>query len=306
MSQTASRRHFLKTAPLALAGFWASCRTRSAGRNPPPGHLGLQLWSVRDDMKKDPAGTVAALARMGYREVEGFGYDAGKIFGMPLQDFVRLLKDHGIAMPSIHQGMGLKDYHAETKTLSDDFKKRLDELAAVGLRYVVCPSLSADDRKQPAQIAALFEAAGAYVRPAGLRFAYHNHDVEFHEKVADGRLFYEWLLQAVDPALMTMQMDLYWVVYAGSDPLDWFRRFPGRFELCHVKDLAKTERRETVEIGDGSIDFPGIFKQGRQAGFQYYIVELEHYVTTPLQGVQRARENFLKINNLLPPTANTK
>lgn len=290
-----TRRLFLKNSTLALAGLCASRCAPGIAQRPPLTHLGLQLWSVRDDMQKDPIGTVQALTRMGYREVEGYGYEAGKIFGIPLKEFVQRLTDNGIAMPAIHHGVGLSDFGADARTLSDGAKKRLDDLAANGLHYVVCPSLSREDRGQPARVAALFQVAGEYARQAGMRFGYHNHDFEFKEKGPDGRLLYEWLLQDVDPALMTLEMDLYWVAFAGSDPLDWIRRFPGRFELCHVKDMAKTARRETVEVGDGSIDFHGIFQQRQQAGFQYFIIELEHYVTTPLQGVQHARENLLKM-----------
>ncbi|HNM26879.1 MAG TPA: sugar phosphate isomerase/epimerase, partial [Saprospiraceae bacterium] len=104
-----------------------------------------------------------------------------------------------------------------------------------------------------------------------------------------------WLLQEVDPALMTMELDLYWAVYAGQKPADLFHKYPGRFRLCHVKDMAKTPQRQTVEVGDGSIDFAAIFKDSKLAGLQYYVIELEHYATTPLNGVKRARENFRKI-----------
>ena len=114
-------------------------------------------------------------------------------------------------------------------------------------------------------------------------------------KGPDGRLMNEWLLQEIDPKVMSMEMDIYWVCFAGYNPRDWFRHYPGRWELCHAKDMAKTEKRETVEVGDGSIDFASIFKQGKLAGLQYHIVELEHYKTTPMEGVERARENFLKL-----------
>lgn len=290
-----SRRRFLQASSLALAGQWADRQLPFLMEKPPVRHLGVQLYSVRDDVGRDPAGTLKALAAMGYKEVEGFGYNDGKWFGLPLKDFNKLLKDNGLRMPSTHHGMSLKDFDPAKKTLSDGLKRSIDQLAGAGIRYIICPWVDMAERAQVTQLTALCQAVGDYVHQAGAQFAYHNHDFEFTAKGPDGRLLYEWLLQEVDPKRMVMEMDLYWVVYAGQKPSDWFKRFPGRFKLCHVKDMAKTPKRETVEVGDGSIDFPGIFKERKLAGFQYYIVELEHYKTTPLQGVQRGRENFLKM-----------
>ena len=151
------------------------------------------------------------------------------------------------------------------------------------------------ERSQVDKLVKVLAAVGEYVNKAGMRFAYHNHDFEYKLKGPDGRLVVEWLLHEVDPKLMAMEMDIYWVCFAGHNPLDWFRLYPGRWELCHAKDMAKSEKRQTIEVGDGSIDFNTIFKQSAQAGLKYYIVELENYQTTPMAGVQKAREGFLKL-----------
>jgi sugar phosphate isomerase/epimerase len=287
-----SRREFLKNTSLALAGT-ALLPATSYEKRLNVRHLGVQLWSVREDMGKDPAASVKALAGYGYREVEGFGYTEGKMFGMPLKDYVKLLKDNGITMPTTHHMVTSKDLNGSD--ISDAAKKAIDDFAANGARYVICPYMLDDDRLRVPDMVKLYEATGAYAKKAGLRFAYHNHSFEYEKRGPDGRLLIEWLLHEVDPKLMAMQMDIYWVAFANHNPLDWFRLYPGRWELCHAKDLAATEKRESIEVGDGVIDFSSIFKQSQLAGLQHYVIELEHYKTTPLQGVGRARANFLKI-----------
>ncbi|HNE27961.1 MAG: sugar phosphate isomerase/epimerase [Saprospiraceae bacterium] len=295
MSNSNSRRRFIQQSSLAMAAFWAERHLPFASRMAKPKHLGLQLWSVRDDMGKSASGTLKALADMGYREVEGFGFREGKIFNMPLLEFTGLLKSNGMKMYSTHFDLGVSDLNEKDGSLSDRAKKSIDTLAGAGVRYAICPWIGEADRSKPEKLVSLCQAAGQYAQKAGIHFGYHNHDFEFNIKAGDGRMVYEWLLQEVDPALMTMELDLYWAVYAGQKPADLFHKYPGRFRLCHVKDMAKTPQRQTVEVGDGSIDFAAIFKDSKLAGLQYYVIELEHYATTPLNGVKRARENFRKI-----------
>jgi sugar phosphate isomerase/epimerase len=287
-----SRREFLKNTSLALAGT-ALLPAATYEKRLNVRHLGVQLWSVREDMGKDPAASVKALAGYGYREVEGFGYGEGKMFGMPLKDYVKLLKDNGITMPTAHHMVTSKDLSGSD--ITDAAKKAIDDFAANGARYVICPYMLDDDRLRVPDMVKLYQAAGAYAKKAGVRFAYHNHDFEYEKRGPDGRLLIEWLLHEVDPKLMAMQMDIYWVAFANHNPLDWFRLYPGRWELCHAKDMAASEKRESIEVGDGVIDFSAIFKQSQVAGLQHYVIELEHYKTTPLEGVGRARANFLKI-----------
>lgn len=289
-----NRRRFLELSALSTAGL-ALAPPLFAENARPVKHLGLQLWSVREDMGKDTPGVVKALSKMGYREVEGFGYNEGKMFNMPFLDFVKLLKDNGITMPSSHVMFTSKSYDAGSKSLTDSAKKAIDDAASIGQRYVVCPYMADEDRTKIPDMVKVYQAAGEYAKKAGVRFGYHNHNFEFEKKGPDGRLIVEWLLHEVDPKLMAMEMDIYWVAFAGHNPLDWFRIYPGRWELCHVKDMARSEKRESIEVGDGSIDFPTILGQSAKAGLQYYIVELEAYKTTPMQGVERSRENFLKL-----------
>lgn len=243
-------------------------------------------------MKNNPAATLEAIAKMGYREVEGYGYAEGKMFGMPIAEYSKVLKTNGLTTPSSHWGFSLKDFDDGKKSLTDAAKKAIDDAVDMGQKYILCPSMNEPVEK----LVKAFAAAGEYAKKAGIRFGFHNHAYEFETKGPDGRLVMEWLLHEIDPRIFTFEMDIYWVNFARHNPLDWFKLYPGRWELCHAKDLAATEKRETIEVGDGTIDFPSIFRQSARAGMQYYIVELEHYRSTPLDGVKRARQNFLKMS----------
>lgn len=171
---------------------------------------------------------------MGYREVEGFGYNDGKMFGMPIADFSKLLKDNGISMPSSHSAVTLKSYDEGKKSLTDATKKMIDDAASMGQRYVVCPWMDEKERPQIDKLVGVYQAAGEYARKAGLRFGYHNHNFEYEMRGPDNRLIIEWLLHA-DPKLVAMEMDIYWVCFAKHNPLDWIKLYPGRWELLPRK-----------------------------------------------------------------------
>jgi sugar phosphate isomerase/epimerase len=288
------RRAFLKNSALALAGT-AILPSTIQNLAQPVRHLGLQLYSVRDNISKDPVGTLEAIAKMGYREVEGYGYKDGNMFGMPFAEYLKVLRNNGLSMPSSHCNFSLTDYDEGKKSLSDRAKRAIDDAVAMGQKYVIFPWLTEAERKEVVKIVQLTKAGAEYAQKAGIRFGYHNHDFEYIQRGPDGRLLIEWLLQEIDPKILAMEMDLYWVCYAKYNPLDWFRLYPGRWELCHVKDMAATEKHETIEVGDGTIDFSSIFRQSQLAGLKHYVVELEHYRTTPIEGVKKARENFLKL-----------
>jgi sugar phosphate isomerase/epimerase len=294
-----SRRKFLQNSVAALAAttitpndFLSSALDAEAIRVK---HLGVQLWSVREDMKKDARETIKSLAKMGYKEVEGFGYSEGRMFNYTAHDFKLMLADHGVRMYSSHVMMGLEDYDSSEKSIKDHIKKAFNDAARIGQKYVICPWMHAPERSQIDKLIPLYQSAAAYAKSVGLRMAYHNHDFEYVMKGPDGRLLIEWLLTEVDPKNFAMQMDIYWVYFANHNPLDWFKKYPGRWELCHAKDMAKSEKRETIEVGDGVVNFSEIFKQARLAGMKYYVIELEDYKTTPMQGVERALTGFKKI-----------
>jgi len=256
-------------------------------------HIGVQLWSVREDMKKDPVGTLKAIRKMGYREIEGFGFANGKFWGKTPKEFRQFLADNGLAMPSAH--LALTTQHFVNGALTDEWKKAADSAAVMGQQFVVSPWMNAEER-QGDKLKQLLEAmnkAGEYCKQLGMRFGYHNHDFEFQQ--SGDKLIYQHIIDNTDPQLVSLQLDLYWAVFAGQDPIEWLKKYPGRFCSFHVKDMAKTEKRETVEVGEGSIDFQQIFAHAPAAGVTHFIVELEDYKRTPMEGIAVAYKNLKKL-----------
>jgi sugar phosphate isomerase/epimerase len=222
--------------------------------------LGLQLYTVRSLMADDVAGTLDAVARIGYREVETAG-----LHGLAPADFRRLLDDHGLRSVSGHVPLDALRTEAE-RTLAD--------AAVLGQHWVTVPWLAVEDRTPDGyrRVAESLNLAGEAASAAGLRVAYHNHDFEFAELPgAQGRTGWELLLTATDPALVDLQMDIFWTVHAGSDPVAWFERHPGRFPMVHAKD--RTATGEMVDVGAGVIDFAAVLAVGRATGLLHILVE---------------------------------
>jgi sugar phosphate isomerase/epimerase len=222
-------------------------------------HIGLQLYTVRDEMKKDVEGTLAQVAASGYTEVEFAGY-----FGKSPADIRAMLDRHGLTAPSAHIASGAPDA----------WRDALDAAHVVGHRYVVVPWIPVEKRTGVdgfKKIAADFNKAAEQARAAGLQFAYHNHDFEFVP--TSGQLPYDILLADTDPKLVQMEMDLYWIIKGGQDPLKYFARWPGRFPLVHVKDSMGPPDQKMADVGAGKIDWKRIFSREDQAGIKHFFVE---------------------------------
>ena len=285
-----SRREFLKTSALGVAGFFLLSNELWAGpKKPMPRNIGVQLWSVKEDMNKDAKGTLEKVAKMGYKQVEGFGYADGKFFGVPTNDFAKLLTDNGLKMPSAHGMITSKDY--TNRQLSDAFKKMADDAKKVGQKFVICPYMADEDRSKGKFMADMFNKAGEHCKAMGMKFGYHNHDFEFKEY--DGVTMYKTLLDNTDKGLVTFEMDLYWVKYANQNPIDWFKKYPGRFTHFHVKDHDPV-KNVSVEVGEGDINFQQIFNN-KLSGAKYFIVELEAFKRTPLEGIEISLNNLKKL-----------
>jgi sugar phosphate isomerase/epimerase len=221
--------------------------------------IGLQLYTVRDEMKKDVEGTIAKVAAAGYNEVEFAGY-----FGKSPADVRAILDRNGLTAPSAH--IGAID--------PDKWPQALDAARVIGHRYVVVPWIPEGDRTGVdgfKKIAAHFNKAAEQARAAGLQFAYHNHDFEFVP--TGGQLPYDILLADTDPKLVQMEMDLYWITKAGQDPLKYFARWPGRFPMVHVKDSMGPPDQKMADVGAGKIDWKRIFGREDQAGIKHFFVE---------------------------------
>jgi sugar phosphate isomerase/epimerase len=253
-----NRREFVQT--MAGAGLAIAC---TGVRGVPPAtkldKIGLQLYTVRDQMKADFEGTLARVAEIGYKEVEFAGY-----FGHSPADVKAILDRHGLSAPATHIG----------DISPDAWKASLETARTIGHDYIVAPWIPAERRKTLddwKKIAADFNRAGQQAKDAGIQFAYHNHDFEFPK--LDGQVPYDVLLQSTDPKLVQLEIDLYWITKAGQDPLAYFARWPGRVPLVHVKDSAGPPDHKMVDVGQGTIDWKRIFAKRDQAGIKHAFVE---------------------------------
>jgi sugar phosphate isomerase/epimerase len=221
--------------------------------------IGLQLYTVRDQMKADFEGTLARVAEIGYKEVEFAGY-----FNHSPADVKAILDRHGLSAPSTHISF----------ENDDQWKAALDGAKTIGHEYIVMPWIPAERRKTLddwKNFAQVFNHAGQAAHDAGIQFAYHNHDFEFPK--LDGQVPYDVLLQNTDPKLVQLEIDLYWITKAGQDPLAYFSRWPGRVPLVHVKDSAGPPEHKMVDVGQGKIDWKRIFAKRDQAGIKHAFVE---------------------------------
>ncbi|ASU35201.1 sugar phosphate isomerase/epimerase family protein [Mucilaginibacter xinganensis] len=268
-----TRRKFLTQAGLLSAGLMIAPRLLSAKGTKV---AGLQLYSLRDQLPKDVKGVIAKVAAAGYKEVETFGYSKqGGFWGLDAKSFSSLLKDHGLTTPSGHFGMDEYFVHGKTTEL----ESYIEAANATGMTYVVVPSINGEVLKSAEQfkeVAAKLNKAAELCKKSGLQLGYHNHNFEW--KPIDGTTFYDTILKETDPKLVHMEMDIFWVVRAGQDPVKLFREHPGRFALCHIKDRDKKQTDLNTEIGKGSIDFKGILSHAKLAGLKHFIVEQENYI----------------------------
>jgi len=222
--------------------------------------VGLQLYTVRDLMKADLPGTLRKVAQIGYKEVEFAGY-----FGRSPTQIRALLKQNGLTSPSSHIGLDI---------LEKDSVRAFADAKAIGHQWVTMPYIPEERRKTVDdwnKIIDLLNQLGPQAKAEGLRLAYHNHDFEI--RPVDGVRPLDMMLSKTDPALVDFEMDLYWVVFGGGDPLDFFNRYPKRFALVHVKDSAGPPDNKMVDVGKGTIDFRKIFAQSDKAGIKHYFVE---------------------------------
>jgi sugar phosphate isomerase/epimerase len=284
-----SRRDFIKQSSLLSAGFLLSKEEWfKVNKN-----IGIQLYTLRNDMGKDPKGTLQKLAALGYKEVETFGYNQGKWFGMTAAELKTVLKDNGLSSPSGHTfpgGIFLKD------GWEDNWKKAVEDSKALGQKYIVIPWLEEPNRKpidNYKKIAAgLNKASTICKQVGGIEVAYHNHDFEFVP--SDNRTGFDILMNETDKAVK-MELDLYWAVRAGKDPVQLFQQHPGRFVMWHVKDMDKTEKKFFTEVGNGVIDFKSIFDKAKLSGMKYFFVEQDVCPGPPLESVAKSID-YLKKN----------
>ena len=235
---------------------------------------GLQLYTMRAALSRDVEGTLKRVAAMGYEEFETYGFDPEgmRYYRLPAKDFAQLLRDMKLTAVSGHY-----DLNRFMSTSIDDLKRYVDRSIegahALGQEYITWPLLDEGDRTiERFKVAAeRLNIAGETIKKAKLQLAYHNHDFEFVEQ--NGQIGYDIILKETDPALVKLQIDLYWIAHGSKlTANEWFKRQPGRFVMWHVKDMHKVSRDYT-EVGNGTIDFTKIWPDASLAGMKHFFVE---------------------------------
>lgn len=292
----ASRRKFLNQTGMLLAGAATIPHSLFANFATSP-VLSVQLYSVRDDMKKDPLGTLKQLSAMGYRNVEHANYIGRKFYGYSAKEFKKILDDLGIKMPSGHTVMERTHWDQTKKDFTDSWKYTVEDAAIVGQQYVISPWLDETLRKTYDGLLAymeVFNKSGELCKKSGMKFGYHNHNFEFSTKLNNQKVF-DIMVKHTDPSLVAQQLDIGNMYGAGGRALEIVKQYPGRFELMHVKDEIKTATKgemedgyESTVLGKGVVGVKEVIDQGRKTGGTiHFVVEQESYQQlTPLQSMK--------------------
>jgi sugar phosphate isomerase/epimerase len=287
-----TRRDFLRQSSLVTASLFISKEEWFFE----PQKIGLQLYTLRNEMGKDPKGTLAKVAAQGYKTVETFGYGNGKWFGMNAAELRAELKSHGLTTPSGHT------FPASVFLQSgweEKWKPAVADAKAVGQEYIVVPWMEEQyraDINNYKKLAAALNKAATICKQTGIKLAYHNHDFEFAPLAGTNGL--DVLLKETDPKMVFFEMDIYWVSKAGKDPLAFFSKYPGRFAMWHVKDMDNTPQKNFTEVGSGVINYKKIFNYAKQSGMKYFFVEQDQCPGAPLDSTAKSiaylKKNIIK------------
>lgn len=248
--------------------------------------FGIQLYTLRDVIPNDPKGTIKQVADYGFKQIESYDGDQGMFWNMKHTEFKKYLDDLGITMASSHCD------------IKENFEEKAAQAAEIGMEYLICPHIGAQTSVEKwKEVTERFNECGAICKKNGIKFAYHNHAYSF--KPFSGMIPHEFLMDNTDPDLVHHQMDIYWVVTGGADPIKYLKKYPNRFTLCHVKDRMKNagdEQRATTNLGTGIIDFPKILKVAKDNGMKHFIMEQERYDnTTPMEAAKAGAEYLSKL-----------
>lgn len=249
--------------------------------------VGLQLYSLRDIINSNPRKILEEVASYGYKQLETYSYGNGKLFGLTVKEYADHVKSLGMKTVSGHYGIDM---------LGNGWDKACEDAVAMGQEYVVVPWMSKDYYQSLdvlKRTCASLNKAGEAAKKFGLRMGYHNHDFEFNK--VEGKVIMDVMLAELDPKLVSIELDLYWTVFAKQDPLQYFSKYPGRFEQWHVKDMDKSKRDLQADVGTGAIDFVPIFAQAKKAGLRQFYIEQETYPVSPSQSVKNSITKLLTL-----------
>ena len=279
------RRQFIKT--LSTGGLvcflpWHSLFAANSNNM----EIGLQLYTIRDQMEKDVEGTLKSVSGIGYNWLEAAGYRDGKLYNMKPAGFTAFINQLGMKLISSH--VSLTD---------ENIDEAIEAHIEAGCKYIIIPYLSQSERQSIddyKRLAEKLNRMGEKTDKAGIRIGYHNHDFEF--ETMDGQKGMDVLMDETNPRLVTFEIDLFWVLYAGINPLEYMEQHPGRFELWHLKDMNNREDKDFTEVGNGIIDFEMIFKAAEKSDMKYFFVEQDMCQRPPMECIRISYDNLKKMN----------
>lgn len=293
-----SRRDFLKISAAGSVGMMilgsAGCKPAVVDRK--TFGVGIQLYTIRDAMAADVAGTLKKVSDIGYKNLELAGYADGKFYGFAPAEFKKMVNDLGMEVLSSHAAVESTGITPETA------KVMADAHAEVGVKYCVQPWVNDQDRTIDTykKMIADWNEVGRIMKGVGIQFAYHNHNFEF--ATLDGIVpYYDIFMPEMDADLITMELDLFWASKAGQDPIAMFNKYPGRFQLLHFKDM-KTKQEpffdvikdDVCSVGEGVIDFKNILTAKEVAGAKYIFVEDDNQGNgKPFEAIETSINNIV-------------
>jgi sugar phosphate isomerase/epimerase len=238
--------------------------------------IGLQLYTIRDAMGKDVPGSLKKVSDIGYKYLELADYKDGKFYGYLPGDLKKLVNDLDMEILSSHASVNPKGI------TTDEAKKMAEDHAKLGAKYCMQPWIDEADRKSIAgfqKMVAEWNKVGKIMKENGIQFGYHNHNFEF--ATVEGKIpYFDIFLKEMDKDLLTMELDLFWTTKAGQKPVELFKKYPGRFQLFHMKDMYtkeapffETKTNDFAPVGEGVINFKEILAAKKIAGMKYMIVE---------------------------------
>ncbi|GEO03742.1 sugar phosphate isomerase [Adhaeribacter aerolatus] len=284
------RRNFVKSMVLGAASLRVAPELLAT---PPAKALGVQLWNIREYLKKDLTGSLTKLAKLGYNQLELFGYD-GTYWGKSPKEFSIICTDLGFTIISAHYETGRID--KAKGTLWYGWDKAVEDAAQMNIPYMICAWLFKEERTSLELYKELIDKlnkSGEACRKAKIQFGYHSHNFEFPP--INGVVPYDLILQKTEPELLIMEADLFWFTKAGIDPVAYFKKYPGRFPLWHVKDMERGSE-QFAEVGHGVINFDRIFAARQIAGLKHFFVEQDQTSREPFESLAMSRDYILKKN----------
>tara|TARA_R110002051_G_scaffold34256_5_gene76401 strand:+ start:18563 stop:19396 length:834 start_codon:yes stop_codon:yes gene_type:complete len=266
-----TRRKFLKQTSLYSAATLFMPQTSfSLSKNT---SYGVQLYSFRDSMLENPKKTLEKIASLGFKEIESAGSSKGYYYGLTPTEMGKTCKALGMKITSGH-------VH-----LDDKFEQTMEDAVATGQEYLICSSMPSDGQTidNYKHVAEQFNIAGEACKKLGLKFGYHNHEYEFESE--NGQVLYDVLMDNTESDLVHMELDLGWVVVAGKDPIDYFKKYSGRFPLWHLKDM-NMEEKVSTEFGKGALNIEQMLKNKELSGVKHIYIEQEEYANTPFMSMK--------------------